>query len=84
VDVLASPTTPILPPEWGDGYLDDLSIFEVVGNTGPFNLTGHPAVSVPCGRHEGLPIGLQFVADDDATALAAAATWEALAPEVGL
>lgn len=83
VDVLASPTTPILPPEWGDGYLDDLSIFEVVGNTGPFNLTGHPAVSVPCGRHEGLPIGLQFVADDDATALAAAATWEALAPEVG-
>ena len=83
VDVLASPTTPLLPPEWGDGYLDDLSIYEVVGNTGPFNLTGHPATSVPCGEHDGLPVGLQFVASEDATTLAAAATWEALETGAG-
>jgi aspartyl-tRNA(Asn)/glutamyl-tRNA(Gln) amidotransferase subunit A len=29
--------------------------------TGPYNLTGHPAVTVPCGSAEdGLPAGLQF------------------------
>ena len=29
--------------------------------TGPYNLTGHPAVTVPCGPAEdGLPAGLQF------------------------
>ena len=30
--------------------------------TQPFNLSGHPAISIPCGRtREGLPIGLQLV-----------------------
>jgi aspartyl-tRNA(Asn)/glutamyl-tRNA(Gln) amidotransferase subunit A len=28
----------------------------------PFNMTGHPAISLPCGfDHEGMPIGLQVV-----------------------
>ena len=34
----------------------------LAANTAPFNYTGHPAISIPCGKSEGLPIGLQPVA----------------------
>jgi aspartyl-tRNA(Asn)/glutamyl-tRNA(Gln) amidotransferase subunit A len=50
----------------------------------PFNLTGHPAVSVPCGIDAlGLPIGLQIVGRywDETTVLRVAAAWERLAAE---
>ncbi|GAB7013256.1 Asp-tRNA(Asn)/Glu-tRNA(Gln) amidotransferase subunit GatA [Halolamina salina] len=79
VDVLAGPTTPMVAPAWdGDSYLEDSTLDEAVRTTGPFNLTGHPAVSVPCGTIDGLPVGLQFVGPrgGDATALRAAAIWE--------
>jgi aspartyl-tRNA(Asn)/glutamyl-tRNA(Gln) amidotransferase subunit A len=49
----------------------------------PFNLTGQPAATVPCGfDSSGLPIGLQIVGrwHDDATVLRAAAAFEAVAP----
>jgi len=57
--------------------------------TSPFNLSGHPAVSVPMGMVDGTPVGLQIVArrHEDALALAAAAAfetarpWPILAPE---
>lgn len=77
VDVLASPTVPMLPPKWGED-IDD--VFGALANTGPFNVTGHPAVTVPCGTVDGLPVGLQFVAErgEDAVALRAAASWMAL------
>jgi len=48
--------------------------------TMPFNMTGHPAVSVPCGFDStGLPIGLQLVGRfrADAELLRAAALFEA-------
>lgn len=51
--------------------------------TYPFNLTGQPAATVPCGfASDGLPIALQLVGRwrDDATVLRAAAAYEALAP----
>jgi len=47
------------------------------------NLTGQPAVTVPCGTgDDGLPIGLQITARrfEDALAMRAAAAWETLAP----
>lgn len=67
VDVLAMPTVVMEPPEWGQQTYriegveyDTLNAF--IRCTAPFNLSGHPAVSVPCGRGEhGLPVGLQFV-----------------------
>ncbi|MCH7726600.1 MAG: amidase [Planctomycetes bacterium] len=51
--------------------------------TYPFNLTGQPAVSVPCGWTEAsLPVGLQIVGRrfDDATVLRAARAWEKIQP----
>src|SRR5260370_62568 len=45
----------------------------LVGFTAPFNLTGAPALSVPCGLSHGLPVGIQLVGrwNDEATILAA-------------
>lgn len=77
VDVLAMPTTPQTAHE----RLDDPSMAQIIAravdmlpNTAPFDVTGHPAVSVPAGTSDGLPVGLMFVGEqfDDATVLAAA------------
>src|SRR2546428_13849507 len=51
--------------------------------TYPFNMTGQPAASVPCGfTKEGLPIGLQIVGRrfDDPTVLRASAAFERARP----
>jgi aspartyl-tRNA(Asn)/glutamyl-tRNA(Gln) amidotransferase subunit A len=54
-----------------------------VSMTFPFNLTGQPAASIPCGwTGEGLPIGLQIVGRrfDEATILRASAAFEEASP----
>jgi Asp-tRNA(Asn)/Glu-tRNA(Gln) amidotransferase A subunit family amidase len=59
------------------------TLLERLTFTSPFNLTGQPAVSVPCGwTGEGLPVGLQIVGrwHADATVLRAAAVFEAAQP----
>jgi len=40
--------------------------FEMVGNTCPFDATGHPALSIPCGLSDGLPIGMMLVGEHHA------------------
>jgi amidase len=53
---------------------------EMVPNTAPFDVTGHPAINVPCAMSEGLPVGLMLVGRrwEDATVLRAAAAFEQL------
>ena len=53
--------------------------------TYPFNMTGQPAASVPCGFVDGLPVGLHIVGrfGDDATVLRAAAAFEQARPWQG-
>ena len=52
--------------------------FEMVANTAPFDATGHPAMSVPCGLLGGLPVGLQLIARhwEEATIYRAASALE--------
>ncbi len=53
--------------------------FEMLGNTAQLDVTGHPAMSIPCGLGDGLPIGLMLVAKDygEGTIYRAAAAFEA-------
>jgi amidase len=52
--------------------------FEMVANTAPFDATGHPAMSVPCGLLGGLPVGLMLIARhwEEATIYRAASALE--------
>ncbi|GAA0657883.1 Asp-tRNA(Asn)/Glu-tRNA(Gln) amidotransferase subunit GatA [Salarchaeum japonicum] len=61
VDVLASPTMPMLPPELGESLDDPLQMYLADANTVPVNLANLPAISVPAGESDGLPVGLQLV-----------------------
>jgi aspartyl-tRNA(Asn)/glutamyl-tRNA(Gln) amidotransferase subunit A len=85
VDVLAVPSQPIVAPFVGeatasvDGHEEDL-LYAMVRLLAQFNLTGMPALSVPCGYdRSGLPIGLQIVGKpyEDGTVLRAGHAYQA-------
>lgn len=78
VDVLIGPVVPYAAP--AETPPMDTPQGEIEGIfTGPYNVTGQPAVTVPCGRTaDGLPVGLQLAArfGQDAALLQAAAAVE--------
>ena len=62
-DLLIAPTVPILPFKIGEKIDDPVSLFLIDINTVTANLTGKPSISVPFTISNGLPIGIQLLAD---------------------
>ena len=83
VDLLVSPTAPMVAPPIGAQTVELAGMALAVGeaaffNTMPYNLAHLPAISVPCGFADELPVGLQFAGGpfDDARVLRAAYAYE--------
>jgi amidase len=81
-DLLLLPTAPMKAPPIPKKGAPPQEItrrsWEAPRNTCPINVTGHPAISVPCGMEDGRPIGMMLVgrAYDEATIYRAAEAFE--------
>jgi aspartyl-tRNA(Asn)/glutamyl-tRNA(Gln) amidotransferase subunit A len=61
-DVLIGPTMPFPPFKIGEKIKDPLALYMSDVDTVSANLAGLPAISVPCGFTDGLPVGMQIMA----------------------
>ncbi|OJI08534.1 Asp-tRNA(Asn)/Glu-tRNA(Gln) amidotransferase GatCAB subunit A [candidate division WWE3 bacterium CG09_land_8_20_14_0_10_39_24] len=61
VDVLAAPVSPGIPPKLGEVVNDPIKMYMMDTLTVPANLAGVPALSVPAGFVNKLPVGIQFI-----------------------
>ncbi|MGH7326021.1 MAG: amidase [Candidatus Rokuibacteriota bacterium] len=84
VDLLLMPTLPLkatLLPAANASREDYVArALEMIANTCPFDVTGHPAATVPCGMSGGLPVGMMLIGRywEDGTVLRAADAFQKL------
>ena len=82
VDLLVMPTLPmkatVIPPADASREEYTARALEMIANTCPFDVTGHPAMTVPCGMSGGLPVAMMLVGrtGEDATVLRAADAYQ--------
>lgn len=82
VDLLVMPTLPMKATKIPDADCSReeyvMRALEMLGNTSPFDVTGHPAMTVPCAMSNGLPVGMMLIGRDydEATILRAAHAFE--------
>src|SRR5438034_1553254 len=85
VDLLVMPTLPLkatyLPAPNARREDYDARALEMIANTAPFDVTGHPAITVPAGLSSGLPVGMMLIGrhGEAATVLRAADAFQKLA-----
>jgi aspartyl-tRNA(Asn)/glutamyl-tRNA(Gln) amidotransferase subunit A len=91
-DAVLTPTMPFVSPKFSDiSIMTPVESYKADILTGPPNIAGMPHASVPCGYDgDGMPVGMQFVADhwDEGVLFSAAEEWEknfdAVRPEVSI
>lgn len=77
-DLIVAPTTPSVAFKIGEQIDDPLTLYMNDILTVPVNMAGLPGMSIPCGFHDGMPIGMQLIgkAFDEATLFRAAYAFE--------
>src|SRR6266704_385537 len=81
-DLLVMPTLPMkatpIPPLTASREEYVARALEMIPNTCPFDVTGHPALTVPCGTSSGLPVGMMLIGRhwEDGTVLRAGHAFE--------
>lgn len=78
VDIIVSPTSPILPFKIGEKIEKPLEMYLSDIYTVPVNIAGITAISVPAGKINGLPVGIQFIGNyfEEGTIIKAAYAFE--------
>lgn len=78
VDLIMGPVTPTLPFKFGEKSSNPLAMYLEDIYTVPVNLAGLPAISIPCGDIDSLPVGLQIIGKhfDEATIFEAGKFYE--------
>jgi aspartyl-tRNA(Asn)/glutamyl-tRNA(Gln) amidotransferase subunit A len=83
VDAILAPTSPTVAFELGARTADPVAMYLGDVCTIPVNIAGLPALSVPCGLSEGLPVGLQLIGRpwDEPRLLGLGRAWEAISAD---
>lgn len=78
VDALVTPTSPVVAFPQGEKINDPVQMYLIDVCTLPINIAGLPAISVPCGFSQGLPVGVQLIGPhlSEETLLRVAHTYE--------